>query len=146
MVTLVAKHHNGKGLNSVEWEAHRAAKFASVRLKRHIVVHCQLSSLVHVNLHAEVSALVKSDTRNLSSTTNPSRGAWSTASANQTNSRKTYSSTPQQAGEKQCRMGGSPRRHTIRQCLPQTPHCRALSALRSCACKPACGGECVGKE
>ena len=45
---------------------------------------------------------------------------------------------PHQEGEKQRRMGGSPRRLLIRQCLPQTPHCRAPPALRPSSCKSAC--------
>jgi len=76
MVTLVAKHHNGKGLNSVEWEAHRAAICASVRLKHHIVEHCQLSARVHVNLRAEVSESKMCDPRDWSSMINPSKREW----------------------------------------------------------------------
>ena len=100
----------------------------------------QHSACIHNNLTSGVRTLVKSDTRDWSSTMNPSGGARSSVSSNQSNHGDTCCKTPQREGVKQCRMGGSPRRQMC-QCSPQTPHWRALSALRPCACKPAGGGE-----
>ena len=80
------------------WGAHRAAiaSSSSVRLEHHIVVHRQLSVLVHENLRSPVRALEKSDPLDWSSMMNPFDGAWSTAAANQTRPRKpfkTYTTT-----------------------------------------------------